>query len=561
MNTSILIAALSALPASAQVRLAPAQPAAAMPAYGVQRLTTVSNVQPLALTALVAHDLVRLMIMPTDAKDHFISVEAEEALNAAIAASSGKARMLKSDGGALFTNRLFVETDRAEAESVAGRLKAIGLQWVEIGEVLSRMNAGAGTLATEEELQEASALFDKGDTLQRAEAFGRLASAADSIKESGLTDSKEARLQAAKDLYAGIAPILDAVNTIRGDQRLTILKKQKAVSNSDYVAREYAVAQKLAKPELKDQLKPFQALASRTASAIIALDPPFAASFVNALLPQADYAAAQTLAASPEMLLRFIQGWISYLEASVAESASLADSTGKYGLSHSGGIGGQRVIGHRESVGYSRGDSKQPFRFEDEQHNASRLLGMSSAAAEAWTDRFVSLLNAADAAVVIIEAAEHRRRTLGASNQFDEMGKEMAQNTNDSTMLADLKRNHMEQAETQYQKYQRIDGLEVVDRAVEALGYYGYYERLTPGFDENLYVANAAGVLKSALERVTGIATLKIIVDSALGLVDGVRKHAAPSFAPESRQAIDGLDQLARETAKHLNLELSTGQN
>jgi|CXWL01.1.fsa_nt_gi hypothetical protein len=571
MKISFIIVALSAVSASAQVRFAPAQSAAAMPAYNVQRLTSVSNVP--ALTAPVAPDLVRLMITSTDAKDPFIHVEAEKALSAALTASSAKARMLESGGGAVFKERLFVETDRAGAQSVAERLKAIGLQSVEIGELLSRMNAGAGTLATEEELQEASALFDKGDALQRAEAFGRLASAADSIKESGLTDSLETRLKAANDLYSGIVPILDAFNTIRDDRRQALLKKQSltllknlekkkaAIGGTDYVAREYAVEKELAQPEFNDQLKPFQALASRAATAIIALDSPFAASLVNALLPQAQHAAALTLAASPEMLSHFIQGWIGYLDASVAETASLADTTERYGYGSNTGIGQNHVVGRRESVVYSRMDSKQPFQSEREDHNASQLLGMSAAAAEAWTGRFVALLSHADAAVADIEAAEHRRRMLAESNNFDEMAKKFAKNSEDADRIAELKRQHMADAEKKYQEYQRIDGLMFIDRAVQTLGYYGPYERLTPGFDENLYVANAAGVLRAALEGVTGVATLKIIVDSALGLVESVRKYAAATLAPESRQAIDGLEQLARETAKRLNLELAAGQN
>lgn len=553
MKNIFLAFVLAAAPAAAQTHITPVR-SASLSAVSGAIVPASLGISPLA------SPLVRLIVEPaltTNGQSAMILQEHNKAIEAVLAASAGRARLINSDGpSSLFSSRVFIETDRAAAAEVARGLGAAGLRTTALDEMLSRMNGGAGAPATEEELRAAAALFENGDTLQRADAFGRLASAVAAGAGSGA--SAEVRTNTARALYSGIAPVIEAFNAIRGEQRRTLRSRLEPVPWDDAprtFERELFLASELARPELKSQVEPIRALAALAAEALLDLKAPYSASLVNALLPHAEYAAAEALAAAPERASRFVAAWLGHLLASVKETEAMARAGEHNGISHSGGIGWDIVLGYRHAVAYYPKDARQPFRPESEHHNAWTLLGMSDAAVQAWTGRFLNMLPIVDAAVSVIEAADHRCQMEKASRDFDAMAGRFASDPTWTEQLAEEKRQHLAKEEEQYQKYHRIDGIEPIDRALAFID-FGPYDHLKPGFSEDRFLSAAAGVLHAALEGVEGAATLKVVIDASLHLTAMGRQWAQPRLAASTLEALDTLERLARDTAARLGLAL-----
>ncbi|HAM34716.1 MAG TPA: hypothetical protein DEB40_12610 [Elusimicrobia bacterium] len=534
-------------------------------------LTAGQSLSPaLSVKSPAAPPLVRLIVELAPDPDGKLRLGLDsKAIESVVADFSGRARMIRPDGPqAILEERAFIETDRAAASEVAARLEAAGMQVAALDDVLARMSGAASgaTPMTDEELH-AVAAFDNGGVLRRAEAFGRIMAAVEAAGGSNAAFSARTREEAAAALYSGLVPAIEAFNAIRGEQRVRIRAGMAPVSWTDserVTAREHAVAKALSAPDLKDQVEPIRALVARAAAAVLDLGAPYAASWVNALLPHAEHAAAEAIASSPERAVRFIRSWLERLADGVAETAALAGSSERpHGFRRVGGLG-RYVEGNRQSVVYYPKDSFRPFLPQEERHAAVVLLGMSAAAAQEWTDRFVALLIAADEAVPAIEAAERRRVIAEARRQADAMAEGFSKDPSLSArmaeQLAEMKRKYVEQAVARYEQGERIEGIAPVDRALAFLD-FGPYHHLAPGFDDERYISSVADVLRLALERVSGAATLKVVIDAALSFTDDVRRWGNHDLLAARQQTIDSLERLARETALRLGLTLQAVVN
>ena len=348
---------------------------------------------------------------------------------------------------------------------------------------------------------------------------------------------------------------IDPATTIRGERRheIRMTLGMPSRNEAEEIAFERAVAARLDASEPTSSVEPIRALTARAALALQDLGSEHWASYVNALLPVASYAAAEAISRSPERLASFVAGWIAHLESSVAETAALAETAAHFPSVHSGGIGRQLVLGHRDSISYFPEYSSRPIDAEDENHYARILLGMSDAAAAAWTARFVEVLRAADAAIPLAEAPEHRKWMKKASDQLDAFPPHFA----DSPAFPSYREEQLAEAEKSWQD-RHLEGITIIDHALEWLR-FGPNDRLAPGFDEGRYVTAVSGVLMAALDGVSGAATLKVVIDASLGFAEDARRWGA-DLPAASRAAAEKLDRAARATAARLGLELRSNQ-
>lgn len=536
--------------------LAPLQTSAVMEIPGLGSSALPLSASMPGSEAPIAPKTLRLVVAPVVEPNKRFRLLDSKAVEKIVEESAGKARILSARGaGSLFDTEAFIEADAAQAAELSAKFEAAGMQAVRLDEMLSRMNAALSGSApmTEEEVHALAALMDNGGLLQQAEAFGRVLSAAKS--SSGL--SEEARKDAALALYSGVGPIINAFNAVRGDQNTRLREGLEPVSWIDapaVVKQEHAIVRELAEPQFMDQVQPIRVLVAAAAEAILALKAPYAASFVNAMLVHAEYAAAEMIAKSPERTAEFIEGWLAHLSAGVAETASLAGSPARpHGVSHGGG--NQNVLAHRESVAYYDQETRRPFLPQDERHVAAILLGMSASAAQEWTDRFVALLISADEAIPGIDRAERTRYLKEAEGQFEAVAGPLPADPAQAQKYSGWKSDYMEEALARYEKWNKIEGIEASDRSLLFM-YFEPYMDFAPGFDANLYISGVAGALKAALERVSGAATLKAVVDAAVGFVHDARLWASPEVLSAQQQTLDGLDASAKAVAVRLGLSL-----
>jgi hypothetical protein len=535
-----------------------------------------SSQQP-QVPALPQPPLVRLIVEPAPSERGlgWIDKDDRAGIEAVLEAHGPRVRAIRSDGpSAIFEGRAFVEVEAAFAGAVAADFEAMGLRVSSLEEAVS--DAGSWTAAAiggDDELKAAAArLMDGSPSAQEtARRFGALLAAVEAAPAADLSArSEEARRDAARAIYNGLVPVLSAHNAIRGEQRIAARQRWLDAHGGQagsYLDMELYAHAELQKPENSRGVAPIRALAMRAAAALQSVGSDLAAPLLLAMLPHAGHGPYEALAKDPARAAALAGAWLSMLERTVEDTATLVeehvttpDETRRDRIRmpmRSGGISGlddAKVVGHRAAL-WAYDLDAWVFDFGELREQIWPLLGASDAAARALIPGFVDVLVRAGPAIKRVSDALRAQEEEKARRGFDRMAGKFLERPELKAQLDEARAEHIKDQMERYDEYSRIEGHYVLDRALQALSWFGPYDHLAPGFDVERYATYVSQILRDAAARVDPWA-FKMAAQTSLRFAENIRKWAWPKLYGPARDEVEALEREVKARAAAEGLQL-----
>ncbi|MBI2386530.1 MAG: hypothetical protein HYV14_11010 [Elusimicrobia bacterium] len=491
-------------------------------------------------------------------------------LEALVQRSEGKIKSLERDGPfSLFQETFAVEIKASARAEILAELGAIaGIEFHSLSDLLSAAaRREPRPLPDAERFAAYAGRLDKGSLAERLGAFAELGSALESAApEQVAALPVEARDAVAVELYDLAAVAVNTFNLVQGAARQDIRKRlhdERAERPDGWAGLEKAAQEGLKDPAVRARFEPLRTMLVRTLGAMDRLNTPGARALVMQMLPHAEHAGLEFVAARRERRALYIGEWLGTITGSLDETLEgmrlgAARPEGWTGSNRSGGY--THVEGRRQSMHlyqWKRG------RFDpaEMRHELLLTLGMPDGAS------LVDLLLPA------LEAIQNRVPQMDSLNRENRIGEELRnlegrlagyaaqaeQNGRPMTpeQIDGFRRDLTEQLVSRYDEHDKIDGHSVVDRLLLSLSYSPFHA-VIPGFDEAVYVANALRFFHEAHGRVSEPGLLKQLADAAVGFLTGVANAPVLDFRPELRaQAVATWKALAAK-ARAAGITLNT---
>ncbi len=451
-----------------------------------------------------------------------------QALEALIERSEGRVKSLDQDGPSFLFQQDFAVEVRSDArEEILSELAAIGgLEYLSLPELLDLAERReARPLPDAEALAAYAARLEQGSLADRMTAFAELASALESATEDEIAALPEEAVNALLiPLYNLAGVSINAFNRIQGAARQGIrgrLHDEGFHETAGWAALEQAAQDGLRDPELRARFMPLRTMLLRMLGAMDRLGTPASRRWLTEMLPHADYAGLEFVAADASRRERYVREWLGAVSRSVEETLE--------GM-RQGAERGEGWHGSQNSGGYTHVDGRRqstymyfwtPGRLDpgDMNHDLLLTLGMPGGAAVA--DLLSRTLEAVESRILEMDSLNRENRigqelervesSLAAMvESYEEAGRPLAPEQIEK-FRGDLTRQVLDD----YEEHHRVDGHVVVDKLLRSLSYRPWHA-LIPGFDETVFVSNALRFLTEAAERTTSPGLVRQLAEAAV---------------------------------------------
>ncbi len=503
-----------------------------------------------------------------------LTQEQEAALKTAVEASGGAARLIRSDGpSAIFEARSFIEAQPAAVPALKAALAPTGLKVSALHEALEAFHQAAPAAVPQDDaaLQAAAARLMDGsrpleDRTQDLGSFVQLLSANPRALDGR---SEAARRDFTRALFNAAVPVVEAFNAVRGDQNYAARKAWRAANPGQLGGMDLQLFlhAELQKPENKAPVEPIRALVKRTGRAIQAAGSDVAVPLLLELLPHADHAVREDLSRRPNAARRLARDYLAMLERNIVTTRDLLLELATAPASqnddirvptHSGGVASMdvpKVSGHRVAVWAYR-VSDWFFDLGDLHHTVIALLGTSPEAADELKAGLPALIARAGPLISEISSIQRETELARVDAEMAPNAKvALAKDPSRAAEIAELRQLFTDHRMKQWDEHNTVEGHELLDRAVRTLGWFGPYDHLTPGFDEDAYISNVASILRAATAT-AGLGMFKLVAQCSLRFVEEVRRQAWPRLIGTTKDEVDGLERSVRARAGAESLKL-----
>ncbi|MCR4294169.1 MAG: hypothetical protein NUW21_01440, partial [Elusimicrobia bacterium] len=248
-------------------------------------------------------------------------------LEALVQRSEGKIKSLERDGPfSLFQETFAVEIKTSARAEVLAELGAIeGIEFHSLSDLLSvASHQEPRPLPDAERLAAYAGRLDKGSLAERLDAFAELASALESATPERVAALPvEARDAVAVELYDLAAVAVNTFNLVQGAARQDLRKRlheERAEREDGWAGLEKAAQEGLKDPAIRARFEPLRTMLVRVIGAMDKLSTPGARALVMQMLPHAEHAGLEYVAARPERRALYIGEWLGTITGAVDET-------------------------------------------------------------------------------------------------------------------------------------------------------------------------------------------------------------------------------------------------